>query len=190
MKKYPSVKSRRWQIKPWLFAGMALACWLGYRQILSYSIEPEAIFVLGGDFKREVFAASLAREYPRIPIWVSSGSPEGYVKKIFRNRGIKSDRLHLDYRAVDTVTNFTTLADELKAKNIESVYLVTSESHMTRARVIAEVVFGSRGIIVKPVSVNTNSQAEPVEKSLRDGARAVFWLMTGYTGASLKIIQK
>lgn len=190
MKQYPSVKSRRSQIKPLFFATMALVSWLGYRQAVSYFIEPEAIFVLGGDSKREIFAASLARKHPNIPIWVSSGSPEGYVKRIFRNRGINSDRLHLDYRAVDTVTNFTTLADELKANNIDSVYLVTSDSHMTRARVIAEVVFGSRGIFVKPRSVATNSQPEPVEKSVRDGARSVFWLITGYSGSSFKISQK
>ncbi len=190
MKKYPEVKSRKWKIKPLLFGAIALISWLGYRQITSYFIEPEAIFVLGGDYKREVFAAQLAKQYPNIPIWVSSGSPEGYVKKIFRSRGIKSDRLHLDYRAVDTVTNFTTLADELRAREIDSVYLVTSQSHMTRARVIAEIVFGSRNIIVKPRSVNTNSQEEPVEKSVRDGARSVLWLMTGYTGASFKISQK
>jgi len=190
MKNAPLRRSKKWQIKSLLLFAFALSSWLGYRQIKSYFIEAEAIFVLGGDSKREIFAAQLASKHPNLPIWVSSGSPRGYVKRIFINRGIKRDRLHLDYRAVDTVTNFTTLADELKAKKIESVYLVTSASHMTRARVIAEIVFGSRGIVVKPISVATNSQAEPVEKSLRDGARAVFWLMTGYTGASFKISQR
>ncbi|MCZ0904957.1 YdcF family protein, partial [Microcoleus sp. HI-ES] len=98
--------------------------------------------------------------------------------------GIESDRLHLDYRAVDTVTNFTTLVDELKAQGIESVYLITSDDHMRRAQIIGEIVLGSRGISFKPVAVPSGRTPEPVQKAVRDGARAILWLTTGYTGAN------
>jgi uncharacterized SAM-binding protein YcdF (DUF218 family) len=88
--------------------------------------------------------------------------------------GIERNRLHLDRRAVDTVTNFTTLVDELQAQGIDSVYLITSDDHMRRARVIGEIVFGSRGIVIKPLAVPSRRKPEPIEKSLRDGARAIF----------------
>jgi uncharacterized SAM-binding protein YcdF (DUF218 family) len=164
---------------------LAIALWFGYKQLESYLSQPKAIFVLGGHEERERFAAKLAAQHPNLPIWVSSGSPKSYSQRIFKKAGIQRDRLHLDYRAIDTVTNFTTLADELKAQGIDSVYLVTSENHMGRARLIGAIVFGSRGIVIKPVSVPCHAPPEPLEKSLRDGARAILWLVTGYTGESL-----
>jgi len=42
---------------------------------------------------------------------------------------------------------------------------------------------GSRGIEFKPVSVPTERSPEPIEKVIRDGARAV--LCNGHTGSTL-----
>ena len=171
----------------WLtISAFTFASWTSYRTIQNHFLQPEAILVLGGHETREKFAADLARQHPHLDIWISSGSPQKYVKKIFSFRGIESDRLYLDYQAEDTVSNFTTLVDRLKAKDINSVYLITSDNHMTRARIVGEIVFGSRGIAIKPVSVPSQSPPEPIEKSFRDGARAILWLTTGYTGSSWK----
>lgn len=160
----------------------ATLLWMGYWQISSYLIEPEAVFVLGGHENRERYAAKLAQQNPQLPVWVSSGSPEAYVEKIFTKAGVTRDRLYLDYRARDTVTNFTTLVDRLKARGIDSVYLITSENHMLRALIIAEIVFGSRGIKVKPISVPADSPPESLSKCLRDTFRAILWVTTGHTG--------
>lgn len=165
---------------------MTVSAIAGYRLLKGAIAQPEAIIVLGGEEKRESFAARFAHQHPDLPIWVSSGSPEGYAKLLFAKLGIEGDRVHLDYRAKDTVTNFTTLVDRLEAQNIDSVYLITSDDHMRRARVIGEIVFGSRGIIIKPVAVPTSREPEAMSKSVRDGARALLWLTTGYTGATLK----
>ncbi|EAZ94253.1 YdcF family protein [Crocosphaera chwakensis] len=162
-----------------------LGLWLGYKQLQSYFAQPEAIFVLGGHEDRERFAAKLALEHPNLPIWVSSGSPENYVTKIFTNAGISGDRLHLDYQAKDTVTNFTTLVKELKDQGIDSVYLITSDNHMNRARIIGEIVFGTQGITLKPLSVPSDDSPEPIEKIIRDGGRSFLWLLTGKTGETL-----
>ncbi len=164
---------------------VAFVC-AGFRPLRnSANSAPKALLVLGGHEERERFAAELAREYPQLPIWISSGSPQEYAQKIFAKAGISLDRLHFDYRASDTVTNFTTLVDELQAQGIDSVYLITSENHMKRAKIIGEIVFGSRGIDFKPVAVPSKNPPEPWEKCWRDGARAVFWLITGHTGAIL-----
>lgn len=56
---------------------------------------------------------------------------------------------------------------------------------MNRARIIGEIVFGSQGIILKPLAVNSNSSPEPVEKIVRDGGRSFLWLLTGKTGETL-----
>lgn len=169
---------------------LLIALWLGYKEIKSYFQEPQAVLVLGGSttaLEREKFAASFALQYPDLPIWVSGGSPnQKYTERIFAKAGINSTRLHLDYQAVDTVTNFTTLVDELQARGINSIYLITSDYHMRRARIIGGIVLGSRGIDFKTVSVPSERSREPIEKAIRDGGRAILWLITGRTGAISK----
>jgi uncharacterized SAM-binding protein YcdF (DUF218 family) len=166
---------------------IALFTLWGYKTVQNQFVQPQAILVLGGStrlLEREKFTAKLAHQHPHIPIWISGGSPPQHTKKIFANAGVDLRRLNLDYEAVDTVTNFTTLVDELQSRGIKSVYLITSDFHMLRACVIGEIVLGSRGINFKPVSVPSKNSPEPIEKSIRDGARAVIWLATGYTGAN------
>ncbi|MGL4882518.1 MAG: YdcF family protein [Waterburya sp.] len=169
-----------------LLSVVAASLCVGFKPIRnSVTNTPEALLVLGGHEERERFAAELAQEYPQLPIWISSGSPQEYAQKIFAKEGIDRDRLHFDYRASDTVTNFTTLVDELKAQGIDSVYLITSENHMQRAKIVGEIVLGSRGITFKPIAVPSDNPPEPIEKCWRDGARSVLWLLTGHTGAIL-----
>lgn len=168
---------------------LPIVLWLGYKEIYSYFEQPQAVLVLGGStsaLEREKFAAKLALQYPDLPIWISGGSPnQEFTKRVFAKAGINPSRLHLDYQAVDTVTNFTTIVDELENRGIKSVYLITSDYHMRRAQIIGEIVLGSRGIEFKPVSVPSSLSPEPIEKAIRDGARALLWVTTGHTGATL-----
>ncbi len=159
------------------------------RQFKLWTLPAQAIVVLGGEVNRENFAARMAQQYPDLPVWVSSGTNPEYAEWVFLEQGgIERDRLHLDYRAVDTVTNFTTLVGDLEASGIHKIYLVTSRSHMRRARIIGEIVLGSRGIVMAPVTVPSEMAQEPLKKSIRDGVRAFLWLVTGYTGADLRDI--
>ena len=170
-----------------LLSAVATSLCVGFKFQPARQIDstPEALLVLGGHEERERFAAELARQHPQLPIWISSGSPQEYAQKIFAKAGVNRDRLHFDYRASDTVTNFTTLVDELNAQGIDSVYLITSENHMKRAQIIGEIVLGSRGIEFEPVAVPSSNPPEPVEKCWRDGARSILWLFTGQTGEVL-----
>ncbi|XPM60630.1 MAG: YdcF family protein [Leptolyngbya sp. IPPAS B-1204] len=157
----------------------------GYQRVEGLWREPEAVLVLGGAAERERFAAEFAKQHPDLPIWVSSGSNPEYAEWVFTEAGIDPNRIHLDYQAVDTVTNFTTLADYFKTRNIRSVYLITSDYHMRRAQVIGEIVLGSRGIDFRPVAVPSARSPEPLTKVVRDAARATLWVVTGETGSSL-----
>ncbi|NJR66538.1 MAG: YdcF family protein [Leptolyngbyaceae cyanobacterium CRU_2_3] len=169
------------------FTGLVLLLLLilSFRQIESFLQKPQAVLVLGGPGEREKFAATFAQEHPDLPIWISSGAPQEYAEWVFTEAGITPSRLHLDYQAADTVTNFTTLVDQFKAQGITSIYLITSDYHMRRASVIGEIVLGSRGIDFKTVSVPSQRSPEPLEKVLRDGARAILWVTTGSTGENL-----
>lgn len=157
----------------------------GYKELQSQFMQPQAILVLGGStskLEREKFTANFAREHPHLPILISGGSPPRVTKQVFAKAGVDIKRLRLDYRANNTVENFTTLVDDLKKRGIKSVYLVTSDYHMRRAKIIGEIVLGSRGIDFKPITVPSETSPEPIEKSIRDGVRAIVWVATGYTG--------
>lgn len=179
------IRLTRFKLK-WLLLLLVISGgWVGYRELQGFFEQPQAMLVLGGDTRREDFAAEFAREHPNLPVWVSGGSNPEYTRAVFSDAGVDLKRLHLDRKAVDTVTNFTTLVDTFRARGIDSVYLITSDYHMRRSRIIGEIVFGSRGIHLKPVSVPSTREVEPLPKAMRDGVRSVLWLATGYTGSSL-----
>lgn len=145
---------------------------------------PEIILVLGGSADREEYAVKLAQKNPSLKIWVSSGSP--YADRIFQASGISPNRVYLDRRATDTVTNFTTVVSDFKQRGIQHVYVVTSDYHMPRAEAIGSVVFGSHGITFTPVKVSGVERQESKLRVLRDFSRSLIWLATGRTGASLR----
>lgn len=185
-RRYRSLKKRRPSggYLPCLIL-VLLMLWWGYKEIKHHLVPPQAILVLGGSEQRERFAADLARQNPDLPIWISGGSPRSYTYKIFAKADIGRDRLHLDYQAVDTVTNFTTLVDEFQTLGIKKLYLITSDYHMRRAQIIGQIVLGSRGIEFIPIAVPSERSPEPINKVVRDGARAMLWVVSGHTGSTL-----
>lgn len=164
---------------------LATGLWLGQWHVRSRLSSPTAALVLGGDAEREEFAAQFATENPELEVWISSGANPEYSTWVFQESQVSLERLHLDYRAVDTVTNFTTMVDDFEQLGIESVYLITSDYHMRRANTIAAIVLGSRGIHYKPLPVASDRPPEPLLRSLRDGGRSILWVFTGKTGSEL-----
>jgi uncharacterized SAM-binding protein YcdF (DUF218 family) len=146
---------------------------------------PQAILTLGGGEEREDFTAQFAQIHPSLEIWVSSGTIPDKARQIFQAAGIPNTRVHIDRRAVDTVTNFTSLVKRFKQQHYHHLYLITSDFHMQRAKAIATFVLGSQGIAFTPVSVPSKEPPESWFHILRDIGRAFLWLVTGRTGASL-----
>lgn len=185
-------KVRRWGGYGLLGVGLlslVLSLWLTRQMMWAYrqAPVPQGILVLEGQTSRVRRGAALAQQYPTLPVWVS-GNPEGQAlnASIFRQMGIAASRVHYDHCATDTVTNFSCTVAALTERQIRHVYLVTSDYHMTRSRTIAAIVFGSRGIVVTPVVIAApDRRPESPLRTLRDLLRAVVWLATGKTGASL-----
>jgi uncharacterized SAM-binding protein YcdF (DUF218 family) len=150
---------------------------------------PQAILTLGGDTQREVFTAQFAKTHQYLPIWISTGSVPNVGRKIFQDAGILETQFHLDRRATDTVTNFTSLVEDFKKQDIKHLFLITSDFHLPRAKAIAFFVLGSHGITVTSVSVPSNHSPESWLIIIRDASRALFWIITGHTGASLKVFR-
>lgn len=178
------LKRRNRRRKQWIFVGLLIALLsvipLRLWRAVRIAPQPQAIFVLGGHPDRERAAAQIARYYLELDIWVSSGSEPDVVSDIFRSVGISSERLHLDYQASDTVTNFTTLLTTFKSLNLKHLLLITSDFHMTRARTIALFVLGGHGIAYTPQPVPSSRPLESNWLAIRDAARSIVWLLTGY----------
>ena len=141
---------------------------------------PQLILVLGGDVAREQEAARLARRLG-LPLLVSSGSNPEYATWEFRREGLHPGQVLLDYRAHDTLSNFTSVVDDLKRSKVRSVYLVTSSDHMARALLVGRIVAGSRGIGLTPEEVPCGQRCIPERKGKVwvDGLRAALWVVTG-----------
>ncbi|WP_228016095.1 YdcF family protein [Leptolyngbya ectocarpi] len=146
---------------------------------------PQSILVLGGGNTREPVAAQLAAQNSTLDVWVSSGLVPSQANEFFLTEDVSLTRVNLDYRATDTVTNFTTLVTQFQTRDIHHIYLITSDFHMPRAKAIAFWVLGSRGIAYTPVVVPSKEPSEPPHKVVRDVARSWLWLITGRTGSSL-----
>ncbi|MEB3259963.1 MAG: YdcF family protein [Cyanobacteriota bacterium] len=141
----------------------------------------QLILVLGGDAAREQVAAHLARA-DGLPVVVSGGSNPEYATWLFREReGLPAEQVHLDYRARDTLTNFTSLVDDLRRSRVRHALLVTSSDHMERALLVGRIVAGSRGIHLTPVAVPCGSACvtERPVKIWGDGLRAAVWVLSG-----------
>ena len=148
---------------------------------------PQAIFVLGGDDDRMRFAAEFWRSHKDLAIWVSDyQSMLEHDRQIFQKFDIPEQQLRLDGRATDTVTNFTTLAEDFTDQKLQHIYLITSDYHLARVRAIATIVLGSQGIVVTPLAVpSSGNKSESLLRVLRDCGRSILWLFSGKTGASL-----
>ena len=146
---------------------------------------PEAILTLGGGIDREKFTAQFAQAHPSLEIWVSSGTNPEKAQAVFRAANISDEQVHLDRRAVDTVTNFTSLVADFRNRGIQHIYLITSDFHMPRAKIIATIVLGVWGIAFTPISIPTNKPPESWLHILRDCVRALLWVITRHTGANL-----
>jgi hypothetical protein len=141
----------------------------------------QMILVLGGDVERERHAAEIARERS-LPVVVSGGSNPEYAQWLFVERqGLPSQQVQLDYRATDTLTNFTPLVDDLRRARIRHALLVTSSDHMDRALLVGRIVAGSRGIHLTPEPVACGRQCVPESrrKVWGDGLRAALWVVSG-----------
>jgi uncharacterized SAM-binding protein YcdF (DUF218 family) len=142
---------------------------------------PQLILVLGGDLDRERRAAALARQHG-LPVVVSGGSNPEYAHWLFeQHQGLPPGQVQLDYRAQDTLSNFTSLVDDLRRARIRHALLVTSTDHMDRALLVGRIVAGSRGIHLTPVPVDCGDLCVPEgrRKVWGDAVRAGLWVLSG-----------
>ena len=177
-------RSRKRRSRPWGLVALLLGgglLWLSRGWWWPAPPPAQMILVLGGDVAREREAAALAARQG-LPVVVSGGSNPEYAHWLFEQRqGLPSHQVQLDYRARDTLSNFTSLVDDLRQARIRHALLVTSSDHMDRALLVGRIVAGSRGIHLTPVPVSCADLCQPEvrRKVWGDGLRAAVWVLSG-----------
>ncbi len=141
---------------------------------------PQLILVLGGDIDREISGIKIAKEL-NLPLVISGGSNPEYSNWLIKKEQIPSHLVKRDYRAEDTLSNFTYIVDELSEENINHIILITSDYHLNRAKIVGEIIAGSRGIRVTSLSIPCPSscKTEGKRKKNIDILRALTWVATG-----------
>ncbi|CAE7270916.1 INP53 [Symbiodinium necroappetens] len=178
------------------------------------------ILICGGEPCRDIVGARLGARLelqPNALAFFSSGhfklqsdfAPEAAVhqKPISRFPGVDLLQLQkvmqLDREAIDTLANFTTFLRCIDKKRLArnrsapvDVVVVTSSYHVPRAKTIATLVLGSRGLsfhFAEAPAQGVEEKEDMARRSLREGSfrcardalRALVWLLSSFEGATI-----
>ncbi len=184
----PSLAKIRWPrygLGRWLGLGMLLLLTLGgtgwlHQRFLAPPLpaQPQAIVVLGGSIRRELFVAARVAQGLDLPIVISRGSPDPCIYRLFQQFGAAMDRVWLELCAFSTFDNFRFTVPLLQQWGVRRVEVVTSGSHLARASLLAWIMLGSHGIQVDMVTAQEDGipgNEEAWWKTTLDGMRAVGW---------------
>mmetsp|Transcript_4771 Transcript_4771/g.6033 ORF Transcript_4771/g.6033 Transcript_4771/m.6033 type:complete len:189 (+) Transcript_4771:285-851(+) len=136
-------------------------------------------FVLGGSKRREVAALKTClKKFPGVPIWISGPELTQDCLEICEQEGVDPELLRVDYRAIDTLSNFTTMCQDMYTGGFKKVAIITSRYHMKRARSIAAIIMPEFKLRYVPVGIvyQANEEKETILKVWRDQIRAYLWV--------------
>lgn len=138
----------------------------------------DAILVLGGSIRRELYVAELAKTQPQIPILISSGSKNPCIWLIFERSQAPTERVWLENCASSTFGNFYFSCPILEQWNVRKVKVITSPSHLPRAKWLAQIILGAKGIAVEVELVSETGVPGNQEfwlKTILDVTRSLGW---------------
>jgi hypothetical protein len=175
--------SKEWgflqKIAIWL--GLLLGIWLVFITItlvLASSKPVDALFVLGGSIRREIYVAKLTKQYPKSQILISQGSPEPCIWLIFQKEKAPMKNVTLEKCADSTFDNFYYGIPILRRWNVHKVMLITSPTHLPRAKWLGQILLGAHGIWMETEIVQERGIPGNREFGVKTGldvTRSLFW---------------
>ena len=128
------------------FVHECLKSWLAFR-----NASTRILLILGGDRARELAAASSVGLLSacRLVVLSSGAATESEVASALAAVGRSDVVACVDRRAIDTVSNCTSLAPDIAASGAAAITLTTARSHCRRARLVGALVFGAYGVRVR-----------------------------------------
>ena len=185
LKKLPSSSKRRRKKRLLLFLlplVVGLVVLVGGWAIALFAASQEPIgtyLVLGGSIKREMYVADkIAKQHPETPILISAGASPPCIVGLLDRAGAPSEQVWLESCAKSTFGNFYFGLSILEKWQVRHVKVVTSGTHLPRAKWLAQIILGSRGIwveieVVPEIGVPANT--ESWVKTILDIGRALAW---------------
>lgn len=139
------------------------------------------IICLGGNYQRNITAAALASSrLDSIVIVSSEGTPEA-VADIYRQAGVPLSKVFFDFRAWDTLTNFTLTLPWVLDHQCSELLVVTDKFHMRRSMTIANIVYALRNVPITAHPHPSDQQDESNKLVNWDLLRSIIWRTTGKT---------
>lgn len=142
----------------------------------------DAIFVLGGSIRREVYVAKLANKRQQsnqsIPILISGGADPPCTVKVFNLFNSPKENVWLEKCATSTFDNFYFSVPILEQWQTRKIKLITSKTHMPRAAWLAKILFGAKGIWVEvdlAEEIGVPANQESTIKTILDVTRSLLW---------------
>ncbi|TFI52775.1 YdcF family protein [Mastigocladus laminosus UU774] len=174
---------KKWQVlrKIKIGLGVFLSIWLVFTTItlVSASSKPvDTFFVLGGSIRREMFVAELIKQHPQIKVLISRGSLDPCIWLIFQRDVAPMKNVWLEKCADSTFSNFYYGIPILRRWHVHKVMLVTSPTHLPRAKWLAQIMLGAHGIWVETEAVQEQGipgNRESWSKTALDVTRSLFW---------------
>lgn len=186
--KNPSISTvgrfcKKWRSLQKITCGLCLffVIWLIFNTItlVFASNKPvDAFFVLGGSISREIYVAQKAKQNPQIPILISHGSPDPCIWLIFQKEKANFQNVWLENCANSTFGNFYYGMPILRRWGVHKVKLITSPTHLPRAKWMAQILLGAHGIWVEAEIVQEKGIPGNQESWLKTGldiTRSFFW---------------
>lgn len=143
---------------------------------------PDALLVLGGSIRREMWAAERLQAHPGTPLLISSGAPAPCVALLFEHYE-QPETIWLETCAHSTFENFVYTTPILRNWRVRHVQLITSASHLPRALWLARIHLGIHGIWVSLDVAPETGQPGNVEsgrKTVLDVARSLGWALVSW----------
>ena len=139
------------------------------RLIWAASSPVDTFFALGGSIRREVYVAQLVKEHPEARVLISHGSSDPCILLIFQKFKAPIRQVWLEKCANSTFDNFYYNLPILRQWGVRKVILITSGTHLPRAKWMAQILLGAHGIWVEVDTV----------KELGIPGNQESWLKTG-----------
>lgn len=163
--------------------GILLCSWLLINTLklqAAQSRPVDAFFVLGGSIRREIYVANLAKQHPETRVLISQGSKEPCIWLIFQREKAPIRQVWLEKCADSTFDNFYFNIPILRRWGVRKVKLITSPTHLPRAKWMAQILLGAHGIWVEPDIVEEQGipgNRESLFKTGLDISRSLVWAL-------------
>ncbi|MBE9049356.1 YdcF family protein [Nostocales cyanobacterium LEGE 11386] len=174
---------KQWQLLQKIACGLGLifGSWLIFTSVTlvwASSGPVDAFFVLGGSISREIYVAQAAKPNPQIPVLISHGSPQPCIWLIFQREAAEWQNVWLENCANSTFENFYYGIPILQQWGVHKIKLITSPTHLPRAKWMAQILLGAHGIWVEPDIVQEQGIPGNYESWVKTGldvTRSFFW---------------